>query len=299
MWIRSSGKITENSCLINTYFTSHLLVYSEKVVLFDAGLYATASELNDSIKSFLPADTDVDYLYLSHAHFDHVGGIPFFRKAYPKIKIVSSKATAKLLKNKSLLSDIYAQNSELLEDIDLSEKDFIESIFVDEILNDGQVMSLGALDEEITVSLYETSGHTEDSSCYLIKPDKLVYAGDSLGYYGGRGVVGCMVNSNYYDQLASIDRVSAMDIIGIVLGHSGAITGELMLKYLSDTRIELERFASNIKDRISQGQLQEAITASILVEMSDLKITPDGPFKSSHEALLRDMIKLIANTEIS
>jgi len=52
------------------------------------------------------APEELQYLIISHAHFDHVCGIPGLKKAFPNLQILASEAAAKdrgrILKEKQL-----------------------------------------------------------------------------------------------------------------------------------------------------------------------------------------------------
>lgn len=95
---------------------------------------------------------DVEYIILTHSHFDHVAGTAFYRRAFPDAKLVASEKEAELL---------------------LSNKDS-DSIQADIYVKDGDELSCG----NMTLKFIETPGHTVGGICILV--DRVLFTGDTL-----------------------------------------------------------------------------------------------------------------------
>src|SRR5665648_985380 len=62
-----------------------LILGSEKTALFDCGMSYCADDLIYNIKEILTAENrKLDMIFLSHTHYDHIGGLPYVLKIWPE-----------------------------------------------------------------------------------------------------------------------------------------------------------------------------------------------------------------------
>ncbi|MBQ2747718.1 MAG: MBL fold metallo-hydrolase [Firmicutes bacterium] len=69
-----------------------LVFGSEKVALMDCGLAFVADKTIENIEKALAEKgrDKVDYLFVSHTHYDHVGALPYIVEKWPEIQVVGS-----------------------------------------------------------------------------------------------------------------------------------------------------------------------------------------------------------------
>lgn len=104
----------------------------------------------------------VKYIYLTHCHGDHIGGVKELKdKCGGKIIIQRNDAQNLLDPNKSLTSYIGMPNFE---------------IEADSRLDDGDLLHLG----ELEFKVLHTPGHTSGGSCLYCEEEKLLFSGDTL-----------------------------------------------------------------------------------------------------------------------
>ena len=131
---------------------------SREAVLIDCS--EPADDIMDYIKE---QGAELKYILLTHAHFDHILGVNYFREKYA-IPVFLHKDDSALLEQ---LSQYVAG---------------AESVSVDKLFDDDAEFSIG--NEKIKV--IHTPGHTEGGVCYLI--DNMLFSGDTL-FYGTYGRV--------------------------------------------------------------------------------------------------------------
>ena len=76
----------------------YLARFSEKAVLIDAGCGISPEELFENISEVLPPGVVIEYLLLTHCHYDHTGGAEAVRNRYG-CRIVAHELDADYLEN--------------------------------------------------------------------------------------------------------------------------------------------------------------------------------------------------------
>ena len=103
----------------------------------------------------------VDAIYLTHAHFDHIGGVDDLKRL--------SGAKVYAYENEKRLCEDPEYNLSVDYGMNLTVKP-------DEFLSDGAECEAAGL----KFRLIATPGHTEGSCCYYFEDDKILISGDTL-----------------------------------------------------------------------------------------------------------------------
>ncbi|MBS1537138.1 MAG: MBL fold metallo-hydrolase [Bacteroidetes bacterium] len=81
-------EIGANSCFLNLDGTG---------IIIDTGLHPRLRNEKTFPTIFPIQNEDTDYILLTHAHNDHIGGLPYILKHFPHLKIISTHATREIL----------------------------------------------------------------------------------------------------------------------------------------------------------------------------------------------------------
>jgi glyoxylase-like metal-dependent hydrolase (beta-lactamase superfamily II) len=263
--------------------------------LIDVGVAATADRLLEEAGRYLGEGQGPDIVFLTHAHFDHVGGLPFIRERFPEIEVLGAPATADLLSDEAYVKEVYRKNKECAEAMkaafDFDEASWCAACRVDRVMGDGDAVELG---DDVDIKLISSPGHTADSVSYLVSPDAALAGGEAIGWYGGRDTIANCFADNFSQYLDSLQRLSGLDLKILSFPHSGSVTGELVPKYFMNAQEAALTFRDQVKLRIEQGEMVDEVFAALYGDWQAQNVSPEGPFTSAQTETLRLMIKAAA-----
>ncbi len=155
----------------NRNVSAHLVSTREGHILIDSGFPQTVYLTLDSMRILGIDPCDIKYIIHTHAHYDHAGG---------------TRALVELSRAKTFLGagDAFIINKrpELFWANEYG-MPFYEQFEIDELLEDGDVVSLG----EISIDCVHTPGHTPGAMSYFleVEEDGCIY---KAGLHGGPGI---------------------------------------------------------------------------------------------------------------
>ena len=172
---------------LDVFTTVYLIRYDGGYILFDTATYA--SDVDNYIIPILKEEgidaEELKYIFISHNHGDHSGGLSRLLEFFPSVKVISrSPALSEKFPNANILN---------LEDGYEFERDFC---------------------------LIAIPGHSRDSAALYDSRTKTLITGDSLQLYGlfGSGEWGSNIGlpSEYFEALEKLEK---MDIESVYTAH--------------------------------------------------------------------------------
>ncbi|HCF51366.1 MAG TPA: hypothetical protein DER60_13855 [Syntrophomonas sp.] len=219
--------------------------------LFEGGVAFAGRIYVEAVRSVL-GRRQPQWLFLTHAHWDHCGAAAYLKEAFPDMKIAASPRAVQILKRPNALKLIAQLNQEAGEEVRLS-PDFaglpltdrpFRSFAVDVEIDDGQVLELG---KGFAVEALATPGHTRDHLSYYLPHQKILMVGETAGILRQTGELSCGFVSDYEAYLSSLRRLASLPVEMLCQGHLLAVVGRAEVKAFFDRSIdETLRFRDTI-----------------------------------------------------
>lgn len=216
-----------------SWFPVYLLNFQKKV-LIDAGLICLGQRYVQELQKILGND-EPDLCLLTHVHFDHCGGVPVFKKAFPNMRVCGCELSQEILKRHravQLIQDLNqnAGDSFLKEMEGVNPNEKFEPFAIDQILKDGDTLTLSP---GITLKVMATPGHTRDSLSYFIPEKSLLFCSEAAGVPDASGYVITDALVDFDQYLSSLHRLSLLDAEIVCLGHNSVYIGDDARSYFS------------------------------------------------------------------
>lgn len=233
--------------------SAFLLDDGQTAVLYDTGFGFTAQGMAENIRRKL-GDRPLDYILLTHSHYDHVLGVGYILRQYPMARVIAGEHVRKVFSKPSARAtmralDLSAAQKEGVQDYE----DLTDELRVDIAVKDGEEISCGTM----TFSVVSLPGHTRCSMGFYLKEKQLLLAAETLGVYFGQGKYLPIYLVGYQMTLDSFDKAEKLDIEQLLIPHYGVVDREEARDFLRGSREAAIRTAQRIRGILAGGGSRE------------------------------------------
>jgi len=249
MRIRQPGKIRnwlwflgrEESCV-------YLLQGKHTSMIVSGGMSYIVPDLLHQFDKCKIDDTSITKLLILHAHFDHIGIVPFLKNRFPDLEIYASVKAWEILQDPEKIDIMNRLNRTFAERIGLREainkycKEWSLEIGGHSITQ-GDRIDLGNLQ----VDIHETPGHSSCSISAYSPQIKTLFPSDAGGI-PYKDMIIPVGNSNFVEYLRSLKKLEKLDVDYICADHYGIIAGNEAKNYIKKSLEVSDRRFEMIKD---------------------------------------------------
>lgn len=249
------SKLTITDVRVNPGDAAFLIDDGKTAIMYDSGFAFTGYGVAEKIKNIL-GERSLDYIFLTHSHYDHALGSCYALKYWPDARVVAGEYATKIFAKdtaKALMRDL---DRKFAEKCGVTEyEDLIDNLRVDIPVSDGDVIKAGDM-EFIAVNL---PGHTKCSIGYYCPNEKLLLSCETIGVYNGSDEVVPSYLVGYGMTLESIDKAQKLDIEKVLVPHFGLLDGEKAKFYLKRAKESAIETAEEIKEKLLNCESKENI----------------------------------------
>jgi glyoxylase-like metal-dependent hydrolase (beta-lactamase superfamily II) len=267
-----------------------LLLGEEKTALLDCGMAYCAANLVRNIKQILNNKL-LDYIFISHSHYDHIGAVPYLKQEWPKSRVLGAEYAKQVLNRPNALKTIRSlskQAAKLFAASDLQEYD--DAVLkVDDVIGDGDILDLGGTGLKIIA----TTGHTKCSLSFLIN-DETLFASETTGYMSKAGIIYPGFITSCSGAIASIQRCQKINPRFIISPHYGLVNESDRSGYWEKCIVAANETKAFILDLFEQGYDEKRILIKyekiFRDEQSRLE-QPTNAFLLNAQGMIKNVLK--------
>lgn len=218
-------------------------------VMLDSGFAFTGFQVADRIKAALNGRS-LDYIFLTHSHYDHALGSAYALRYWPDAKVVAGEYATKIFAKPSAKAVMRDLDRKFADQCGVGEyEDLVDDLRVDIPVADGDVICAG----NMTFKAVNLPGHTKCSVGYYMPEEKLLISTESIGIYAGDDVIFPSYLVGYQMTLDSIDKAASLGAEQLMLPHYGLLPREKTEWFLKTARENAIDTAESIAVIVKQG----------------------------------------------
>ncbi|MBO5666621.1 MAG: MBL fold metallo-hydrolase [Firmicutes bacterium] len=250
---------------------STLLLGSEKTALIDTGMTWCSDRLITLAEQELEG-RDLDFVLLTHTHYDHAGGIPALKRRWPQLTVVASEYAKNVFQREGAQREMHrlakvAAAQYLGEAAETPEKKAMldypaEQMQVDRVVKMDDRISLG----DLTVKVLETPGHTNCSLSFYLEEPKILYHSESTGCYAPEGRIEPSVLTSFDQSLASTQLCKAQGAEHVISPHFGLVEAMEAELYFDEAIREISGQREFLRVRVQAGMTPDDILEDAIQE---------------------------------
>ena len=250
--------ITITDVRVNPGDSGFLIDDGTTAILYDTGFGFTGFAMAEKIKQIL-GDRRLDYIFLTHSHYDHALGSAYILRHYGDAKVVAGRYAADIFKRAGAIAVMQDLDRKCAQRCGAEYGEFLgNELRVDIEAEDGDIIQAGGMSFRV---LY-LPGHTRCSIGYYCAEHKLLLSSETIGVYDGDRLIVPSFLVSYNDTLRSIDKVMELDIRALVSPHLGLLSEEQTLFFLSSCRQSARTAARFIAELIRNSAADDDIIAA-------------------------------------
>lgn len=230
--------------------SAFLIDDGKTAILYDSGFAFTGYKVAENIKNEIQ-DRKLDYIFLTHSHYDHALGSVYVKKLYPEAKVVAGEYAAKIFAKESarrVMRDLDRKFAKACGVTDY--EDLIDELRADITVSDNDLIQAG----EMNFRVINLPGHTRCSVGFYLESEKLLLSSETLGVFDGESAVVPSYLVGIGLTLDSIDKATSLDIERILLPHYGLLQKEQTKVYLENAKKSAVETFEEIAGLLKEGK---------------------------------------------
>ncbi len=236
MRIRKPGKIRDHLWYLGCEESGiYLLEGQNESMIISGGMSYILPDVLQQIRDFGINEDRIRKLLILHAHFDHVGIVPFVKRRHSEVQIYASARAWEILQMPKAIKTInefsltVAARMGRLEDCSGLDLEWREDVAGASVSEGGQIGI-----DDIEVQIFETPGHSSCSISAYVPQIRALFASDGGGI-PYRDTIVTPGNSNFTLFQKSLEKLKDLEVEYFCADHYGYVAGEEAADFIQQT----------------------------------------------------------------
>jgi glyoxylase-like metal-dependent hydrolase (beta-lactamase superfamily II) len=291
---RKAGKVTDGIWYLGREESGlYLLEGSRESMVVSGGMVYLLPEVVRQLDAFGIDRRRVAKILILHAHFDHLGVIPWWKRSFPEVEVLASARAWDVLAMPRAVATINDFGRAVTERMGLEEGlETFDHPWRDDVagrtVREGDRIDLGGL----SVRILETPGHSSCSLSAYLPEQKALFASDGGGIPFKDFSIP-LGNSSFTQFEESLGKLAALDVGYLCADHYGFVTGEEAGRFIGLTRGEAGKLRRAMEEALERyGDVEpaaQALTDDLYGRHPDYFMAPEIT-----EGIFRQMIRHVA-----
>lgn len=200
--------------------SAFLIDDGKTAILYDTGFGFTGFAVADKIKACL-GSRDLDYIFLTHSHYDHALGSAYVLQRYPGAKVVAGSYAKYVFSRPGARATMRRLDTAFAAENGITDYPMLDGdLRVDIPVEDGDIVNTG----DLRFQAIALPGHTKDCFGFLEAEKGLFLSCETLGVFDGRQAIVPSYLVGYQMTLDSIQKVKPLPIRQLLAPHLGILT---------------------------------------------------------------------------
>jgi glyoxylase-like metal-dependent hydrolase (beta-lactamase superfamily II) len=293
MRTRYAEEITQGFWFVGPKGVPVYLLDGPIAALFDSGFAALAPLYEEGIKSIL-GHRCPSFLFLTHAHWDHLGAAGYFKDLWPDMTIAGPPGIQDILDRPKAIEAIENLNRQGARDL----KRWDESMNYDTPFKPFSLdLTVGPfqrinLDCNGPVQAIPTPGHTREHTSYWLPERRILVASEAVGSEeAGRLIPEFVVDFDAYR--TSMEALINLDPGVLCLAHQMSYKEGDAVPYMKRALAAAEAFAARVECLLREtgGDVEETVNRVKALQWEDLPYPkqPESAYLINTEARVRHL----------
>ncbi len=234
---------------------SFLIDDGKTSILYDTGFGFTGEAIAENIKRVLK-DRQLDYIFLTHSHYDHALGSANVLRHYTSAKVVAGKYAVEVFGRDGAKRTMKKLDENFAKKCGVEEYEFLgDDLKVDISVDEGDVIHAGDMDFKVI----NLPGHTRCCVGFYCEKEGLFLSNETIGVYDGEKTIMPIFLVSYADTIASIEKIKKLKITQVLAPHFGLLNKTQTEFYLNGVKSAAQQTAQDLLNSIKKGYTDEEI----------------------------------------
>jgi len=233
--------------------SAFLIDDGKTAILYDTGFGFTGDAIAENIRLAL-GDRPLDYIFLTHSHYDHVLGTPSILRRYPEARVVAGEYVKTIFSKPTAREKMRDLDRKFARTCGVQDyEDLVDALRVDIAVRDGDDLTCG----DMKFRVVALPGHTKCSVGFYLEENGLLLSTETLGVYFGNKTYMPSYLVGFQMTMDSFAKAKKLGIGSILAPHYGLIEGEEAKVFLDESEQASRAFADALRNIFAAGGSDE------------------------------------------